>query len=46
MGLPRDIDGTMKIQNGVRLHLTLPAVSINYYKQVETCVRTKCKSTC
>jgi hypothetical protein len=37
----------MKIQNentnGVGLYLTLPAASINYYKQVEACVRTSLK---
>jgi hypothetical protein len=37
IGLSRDIDGPMKNTNGVGLHLTLPAASINYYKQVEAC---------
>jgi hypothetical protein len=43
IGLHRDIDGPIKHNentNGVGLHLTLPATRINYYKQVEACVRT------
>jgi hypothetical protein len=39
IGFPRDIDGPMKIQIASGLHLTLPAASINYYKQVEACVQ-------
>jgi hypothetical protein len=42
IGLPRDIDGPMNT-NDVGLHLTLPAASINYYKQVEARVRTNTK---
>jgi hypothetical protein len=38
VGLPRDIDGPMKIQ--MASSDSIPAASINYYKQVEACVRT------
>jgi hypothetical protein len=31
--------------NGAGLHLILPATRINYYKQVEACVRTTCRAS-
>jgi hypothetical protein len=46
--LPRDKTRNWRTNentNGVGLHLTLPATNINYYKQVEPCVRTNNRTT-